>query len=176
MFAEDRLQRRHHGRKFRVIRRRHVGTAARASRKSFEIEILRVWEIVFAVYIAAEKIAHMLGTRIAFAHARIVRAKLSQECFIIVQKWSRVREPLVPDHHNPAAGFQNAGKLPPCRAGLKPVKGLSRRDEIHAGIVQRCGFRRPVHTREAIERSEIFLARLPHRFVGLHAVYAVAIL
>src|ERR1035438_9261180 len=67
----------------------------------------------------------------------VVRAISQQHFFIVAEKFGRIGEALVPQQYQPSAGLQNANKLAPRLRTVEPVRGLRRRDEVHAMIRQR---------------------------------------
>ena len=64
-------------------------------------------------------------------HVRVVRAVSQQQLLIVAQKRSGIRDPFVPQQHQPSARLENANKFPPRPRAIKPVRRLRRSDKIH---------------------------------------------
>ncbi len=127
------------------------------------------------VRVQAKETAHLFFTRIAFVHACVVGAKRSKQGFVVAEKGSGVRQPLVPDDDDPAGGLEDTKKFAAGGVLVEPVEGLAGGHEVDACVIERGGFGGAVDAGEAVVRGEIFFARQAHRFVGLDAEDAIAV-
>src|SRR5271170_4919044 len=80
-----------------------------------------------------EEFVHCVGS-VLVADVLVVGSVGQQQLLVIAQEWRRIREALVPQQHQPAAGFQDANELPARPFAVEPVCGLRRGDEVHAMI------------------------------------------
>src|ERR1700685_3516844 len=96
--------------------------------------------------------------------------------FVVAQKLCRTREALVPQKHQPTSGLEDTYKLAPCPRAVEPVRGLRRRDEVHAVIRKLSRLGRSRKAGELGECRKQTLARLTHLRIGLNAENRVAVL
>src|SRR5580700_10509545 len=140
VLGENSLQFFHHGREIRMVSGGDERTAAQASGDAFEIKFLKIREGSPGVSVWAKEIAHVLLAWVAFLHAGVVRAEFSKQGFVVAEKGSCVREPLVPNDHHPACGFKDANEFGAGGVLVEPVEGLAGGDKIHACVIERGGF------------------------------------
>ncbi len=147
--------------------------AAKAAAQRIPVEDLVIRQV--ALREGAQEAADALRLGVGVLHVFVIDPEALENIFVRARERRLLHAPIIPGDDHPAAGLEDSNELAAGRVWLEPVKGLPGGDKVHAGVVERSGFGGAFDAGEAVVGGEIFFARLPHVFVGLNAVDAIAI-
>src|SRR4029077_20562741 len=124
----------HHGRVIRMALSRGERTAAKTAETRVPVEDLVIGQV--ALREGAQEAADALRFGIGVFHLFVIGPEALQNIFVRARERRFLHAPIVPSDDHPAARLEDADELAAGGVRLEPVKGLSGRDEINAGIVE----------------------------------------
>ncbi len=157
-----------------MSRRGRVRRRIQPAAQPFEIEHLAVAELGERHGVVPEKALQLVRRNLAVVHLGVIGAVRLQQLFVPFEKRGTVRQAVVPDQRDGAAGLQNPLELRPRRGPVEPVERL-RADDRSRGVLRQSGllgrtFDRP----EAGVSAEFLGRRCPHVRVRFHRRDAAA--